>query len=177
MATILYIEDEADTAVLVTGLLKEQGIEVRHAADGRQALHCFQTMPPPALVLLDLLVPFANGFELLIKLRATSGWANVPVVMVSADSYWPDIERALVCGANDFLPKSMGVHEIVRYVAGLVARARAAAEAAAKAPMRTEPVAPARPQGRPAVAKAPTRVRRVAGRVVGRVATKRKVRG
>lgn len=176
MATILYIEDEPDTALLVTTLLKEKGVEVKHAADGREALHCFQTMPPPALVLLDLLVPFANGFELLIKLRATSGWSNVPVVMVSADSYWPDIERALVCGANDFLPKSMGVHEIVRYAAGLVAKTRASANTSASVSTSAsaETVSAGRLQGRPAVpVKASTRVRRVAGRV----AENRKVRG
>ncbi|MFO0773415.1 MAG: response regulator [Nitrospiraceae bacterium] len=116
MATILYIEDEADTALLVTSMLEEEGLTVRQARDGREALAAIASMTPPTLVLLDLLIPFVNGFEVLTRIRRTTGWEVVPVVMVSADSYWPDIERALVAGANDFLVKSAGVHELVRYV-------------------------------------------------------------
>lgn len=58
---ILLVEDEPDTAALVTLILQEKGYPVVHAADGQDALNKIASMPPPSLVLLDIQLPHVDG--------------------------------------------------------------------------------------------------------------------
>ena len=106
---VLLIEDEQDTADLVKLHLKKSGMSVVHARDGRQAVSIMENIVPPRAVLLDLVVPYLNGFELLKAIRTKPGWEQVPVMVVSGDSDKGDIERMLREGANDYIIKSWGV--------------------------------------------------------------------
>lgn len=114
--TILSIEDEPDTSTLLKNVLEREGYRVVHAADGRQAICLIETMLPPALILLDVILPYVNGFELLTALRLNPDWKHVPIIMVSADSCAADIERALAHGATDYVVKMVGVEEVMRKV-------------------------------------------------------------
>jgi DNA-binding response OmpR family regulator len=109
---VLLIEDEQDTADLIRLHLEKSGMSVVHARDGRQAVNIMEDILPPRAVLLDLVVPYLNGFELLKIIRAKAGWEQVPVMVVSGDSYAEDIKRMLREGANDYIVKSWGVGEI-----------------------------------------------------------------
>jgi DNA-binding response OmpR family regulator len=109
---VLLIEDEQDTADLIRLHLEKSGMSVVHARDGRQAVNIMEDILPPRAVLLDLVVPYLNGFELLKIIRAKAGWEQVPVMVVSGDSYAEDITRMLREGANDYIVKSWGVGEI-----------------------------------------------------------------
>ena len=82
------------------------------APDGRTAQQLFATLPPPALVLLDVMLPHADGFELLARLRATAGWEKVPVIMLTARSQEQDIVRGLEAGANDYMIKPFKPDEL-----------------------------------------------------------------
>jgi len=106
---VLLIEDESDTADLIRLHLEKSGLTVVHARDGRQAVDIMETIMPPRAILLDLVVPYLNGFELLKLIRGKAGWGQVPVMVVSGDSYAGDIERMLHEGANDYIVKSWGV--------------------------------------------------------------------
>lgn len=114
--TILCVEDEPDTGALLQTTLERAGYAVVRAADGRQAVCLIETTLPPALILLDVVVPYVNGFELLAGLRRNPDWQHVPIVMVSADHYQPDIERALAEGANAYVVKTPGFHNLVETV-------------------------------------------------------------
>lgn len=109
---VLLIEDEQDTADLIRLHLEKSGMSVVHARDGRQAVNIMEDILPPRAVLLDLVVPYLNGFELLKIIRAKAGWEQVPVMVVSGDSYAEDIKRMLREGANDYIVKSWGIGEI-----------------------------------------------------------------
>ena len=114
--TILCIEDEQDTGDLLQSILEREGYVVVRAADGRQATSLIGTMQPPMLILLDIVVHYANGFELLAAFRQHHEWKHVPIVMVSADYYEPDIQRALSEGATAYVEKSPGLQDLMRTV-------------------------------------------------------------
>ena len=106
---VLLIEDEEDTADLIKLHLEQTGMSVVQAKDGRQAVSMMEDIAPPRAILLDLVIPYINGFELLKIIRTKPGWEQVPVMVVSGDSFPGDIERMLQEGANDYIIKSWGV--------------------------------------------------------------------
>jgi len=106
---VLLIEDESDTADLIRLHIEKSGLSVVHARDGRLAIDIMENIAPPHAILLDLVVPYLNGFELLKAIRTKSGWEQVPVMVVSGDSDKGDIERMMIEGANDYVVKSWGV--------------------------------------------------------------------
>lgn len=114
--TIFCVEDEPDTGALLQKTLESAGYAVVRAADGRQAVCLIETTLPPSLILLDVVVPYVNGFELLAGLRRNPDWQHVPIIMVSADHYQPDIERALAEGANAYVVKTSGFHDLLETV-------------------------------------------------------------
>ncbi len=67
--TLLLVEDEQDTARLITLIMGKEGYRVVHAADGREALRVIGSMPPPTLVLLDIQLPHVNGIQVLDTIR------------------------------------------------------------------------------------------------------------
>lgn len=119
--TILCVEDEEDTGNLIQAMLEREGYEVTRARDGRQAVLLFETTLPPGLILLDVVVPYVNGFELLEGLRHNPDWCHVPIAMLSADYYEPDIKRALTNGANAYVVKTPGLQDLIQTVNRLFA--------------------------------------------------------
>ncbi|NGZ97067.1 MAG: two-component system response regulator [Nitrospira sp. WS110] len=105
---VLVVEDEQDTADLLKHVLEREGFSVLQAKDGRQASTMIGTVRPPSLVLLDLVVPYVSGSELLKLIRDHPDWARTPVIVVSADSYEPDIQQALRQGATAYVTKQKG---------------------------------------------------------------------
>src|SRR5688500_20189108 len=81
---LLLVEDADDVALIVDYLLSREGHAVERAADGRRAVERIRTGPPPPLVILDLMLPHHDGFELLGMLRAQPGRGAVPGGVVSA---------------------------------------------------------------------------------------------
>lgn len=110
--TILMAEDEEGTVILLKFLLARGGYTVVHAADGQQAHTMIDEMPPPALVLLDIMLPYLNGLQLLAHIRRKTEWQHVPIIMLTADSNERDIQRALAAGANDYMVKPFNPREL-----------------------------------------------------------------
>lgn len=103
--TLFVVEDEADTAALLKMIMEEEGYEVLHASDGKQAQVQIDALPPPALVLLDIGLPHVNGLELLAQMRKKSTWATVPIVMLTAAADQTQICKAVVAGASAYILK------------------------------------------------------------------------
>jgi DNA-binding response OmpR family regulator len=102
---VLVVEDDVHIAQVLTFMLERQGYRVIYAEDGRAAVQYIVSSPVPDLVLLDVMLPFVDGFEVLNLLRAREGWETVPVLMLTAKSSEQDTVRALDAGANDFIIK------------------------------------------------------------------------
>jgi two-component system, OmpR family, alkaline phosphatase synthesis response regulator PhoP len=118
----LVVEDDAQIAQVLRFILDREGFEVQLAADGRTAETLIDTLAPPAIVTLDVMLPHADGFELLARIRARPGWEAVPVILLTARSQEKDIVRALDAGANDYLVKPFKPDELRARVRRLVKR-------------------------------------------------------
>ena len=121
--TVLMVEDEEDTASLLKFLLERASYQVVHAQDGRQAQELISTMAPPDIVLLDVMLPFLSGLQVLTVIRKREGWKKVPIVMLTADGSEHDIKRALENGANDYMIKPFNPRELTSRLKRFVAHA------------------------------------------------------
>jgi two-component system alkaline phosphatase synthesis response regulator PhoP len=110
---VLIVEDDAHIAHLLEFLLQRAGYRVALARDGRAAQAYIQAQPAPAVVLLDVMLPFIDGIQLVGQLRAQAGWETVPVVMLTAKAQERDIVRALDAGASDYIVKPFQPDELL----------------------------------------------------------------
>jgi YaiO family outer membrane protein len=119
---LLHVEDDDIAALAVGHLLGREGFAVERAIDGRAAAERIRTAPPPRLVILDLKLPYHDGFELLAMMQAQLAWAQVPVLVLSVRSMEEDIVRAFEGGAGDYVIKPFQPRELLARVRRLLAR-------------------------------------------------------
>ncbi len=119
-ARILVVDDDAALAEMIGIVLRSEGYDVLDCYNGNEAFRAFQNFEPN-LVLLDVMLPGKNGFEICEAIRRVS---NVPIVMLTARSDTEDVVRGLEAGADDYVPKPFKPKELVARV-----RARLRAEA------------------------------------------------
>jgi CheY-like chemotaxis protein len=113
---VLVIEDDPVVSRLVEHLLVRRGFTVHVAADGLQAQELLKTSPRPAVVVMDVMLPYVSGFELMAEIRRTPGWNGVPVIMLTSKSQERDVLRAFDAGANDYVVKPFRPEEFVARV-------------------------------------------------------------
>ena len=105
---ILLVEDDTTLAQVYKSRLEIEGFDVRHVANGEDALAAALDFRPD-LVLLDAMMPKINGFDVLDILRNTPETTNVMIIMLTALSQPKDKQRAEQLGADDYLVKSQVV--------------------------------------------------------------------
>ncbi|MDD5639743.1 MAG: response regulator [Candidatus Paceibacterota bacterium] len=105
MAKILLIEDDKFLRELMAKKLMNMKYDVAIAVDGEEGLQKIKSEKPD-LVLLDLILPGINGFEVLEKAKADPDTVTIPVIILSNLGQGEDIERGLKLGAKDFLVKA-----------------------------------------------------------------------
>ena len=111
--TLLMAEDDNIVADMLRFLLEREGYKVLRAADGRRALQLIDEITPPQLVLLDIMLPYVDGFQLVTHIRSKPEWRGVPILMLTAYANDHDIVRALDAGANDYVPKPFKPDELM----------------------------------------------------------------
>ncbi|MEA1929310.1 MAG: response regulator [Patescibacteria group bacterium] len=102
---VLIVEDDEFLRVLTAKRLEKEGFEVAVAVDGESAL-TIAAKSDPSLILLDLLLPGVNGFEVLGQLKKDAELKKVPVIVFSNLGQKEDIEKAKGLGASDYLIKA-----------------------------------------------------------------------
>ena len=107
MSRILLVEDDTDMVNLATRWLERAGHEVQHATDGPAGLKLLAADPLPDLVLLDVMLPKVDGFEVLRRMRAGPRTRALPVIMVTSFSRDKDASRGRELGANDYIVKPL----------------------------------------------------------------------
>jgi DNA-binding response OmpR family regulator len=125
---ILVVDDEADILHFLELVLAERGYEVVAAASGQQALAEARTHMPD-LVLLDIMMPQMDGWEVLRLLRVDPRTARIPVAMVSARTDAKDRVQGLQEGAVDYICKPFSLDELLAKVEGIFAQIDTAREA------------------------------------------------
>lgn len=119
---ILIIDDDLDTLRLVGLMLQKQGYGIMAASSGAQGLEmAFEN--PPDLVLLDVMMPGMDGYEVARRLRANGLTVNIPILMFTAKSQLDDKVTGFEAGADDYLTKPTHPSELQAHVKALLARA------------------------------------------------------
>jgi two-component system, OmpR family, response regulator len=110
---VLVVDDEENVSFLVTSALRLAGIETRTAADGASALTEADAFAPDAVV-LDVMLPDFDGFEVLRRLRGRG--CQAPVLFVTARDQTADRVRGLTLGGDDYIVKPFALEELVARV-------------------------------------------------------------
>jgi DNA-binding response OmpR family regulator len=130
MAKVLVIEDNTALAEGIAYNLRHEGYEVRVIEDGREGLDAVREWDP-SLVILDLMLPGMDGFEVLERMRR--GGNRVPVLVLTARGEEADKVRGFRLDADQYVTKPFGVLELLERVASLLRRTTATPEAAGRA--------------------------------------------
>lgn len=101
---ILVVEDQEELRKLQSLLLSSRGFRVSEAQDGKAALDCLAKSKPD-LVLLDIMMPEINGFEVCQHIKSNESTRHIPVIMVTAKKDREDMERAEKAGADGYITK------------------------------------------------------------------------
>lgn len=131
--TILQVEDNEDDVFMMKRVLKKAGVDipVRVAWDGQQAIDYLSAAldpargedhPLPFLILLDLKLPYRDGFEVLEWIRAQPALSEIRVVMLTGSGEARDRQRALELGARAYLVKPASIDDVRRLLDSLGAR-------------------------------------------------------
>ena len=118
---ILIVDDDANIAELISLYLMKECYETKIVGDGESALREFPSFKPN-LVLLDLMLPDADGLRLVTQLRQNVMTMSLPVIMVTAKTTEIDKVRGLDSGADDYLTKPFSVMELISRVKALLRR-------------------------------------------------------
>jgi DNA-binding response OmpR family regulator len=131
---ILVIEDDPATSRLVDYSLRHDGFDVIRAANGLEGIRKARTEAPD-LVILDVMLPGMDGFEICHRLRADAATARLPILMFSAKAQEIDKDTGLKVGADEYLTKPAAPAEIVSRVKKLLAKSALTAPAGKDAPI------------------------------------------
>lgn len=110
---VLIVEDNEHASFLLKSLLERAGFEVVVSPDGRDAIAKLSSLTPVDAVVLDLMLPYVSGYQVLIEARKNLSWRAVPIVVVTGRTLEMDAVRALETGANDFVRKPFRPDELV----------------------------------------------------------------
>ena len=113
---VLVVDDVPLNLLLVEKMLSKFNFRIRKAANGRIALEEI-AKEKPDLILLDLMMPEVDGFEVLRQVRENPDTANIRVVILSALNSTDDIVKGYQLGANDFITKPIIIEKLVNCVA------------------------------------------------------------
>ena len=123
MEHILIVEDEIDIADLVSFNLERSGFQVTIASDGREGLEKVLQVQP-SLVILDLMLPGMDGYQVLKEMQRDSRSHAIPVLMLTAKGQIDDRIKGLELGADDYITKPFSPKELILRVRAIIKRNR-----------------------------------------------------
>ena len=118
--SVLVIEDEPHLAALLKHTLTAEGFQVRTAANREEIVYEFRQPPRPDLVLLDVVLPNTNGFDILLKMRQHPVLMAIPVVMLTAQTTREAVLRGLAGGADGYITKPFRIEVLAKAVASVL---------------------------------------------------------
>src|SRR5690349_21730293 len=116
---LLVVDDEVSNRVLLRDPLEARGYHVREAANGPEALHAVKKLRPDT-ILLDVMMPGMDGFEVCRRLKQDPASAHVPILMITALSDRKERLLGIEAGANDFLNKPVDMQDLILRVGNAV---------------------------------------------------------
>ena len=118
---ILVVDDEPTIVRLMEFILARQGHEMQVAVNGEEALEKIRAHAPD-LVLLDIMMPRIDGYEVARAVRADPATAGLPIIMLSAKAQEEDIRKGVEIGVDEYITKPFSPEHLVTVVAGYLSR-------------------------------------------------------
>ena len=116
---ILICDDEPNIVISLEFLMEQSGFEVAAARDGDDALRQIETFCPD-LVLLDVMMPARNGYEVCQRIRANPAWQHIKVVMLTARGRDTEEAKGRALGADSYVTKPFSTRDLVAHVRELL---------------------------------------------------------
>jgi two-component system cell cycle response regulator len=116
---VLVVDDNPQNAELLEAYLDDLGVDVAVAHDGAVAIEMV-AKDPPDLILMDIMMPRMSGYQATEHLKTNPSTRGIPIIMVTALGEVADVERAVDCGADDFLTKPVNKLELLTRVRSLL---------------------------------------------------------
>ena len=113
--SVLIVDDEPNIVLSLEVLMKRAGFEVRVARDGEAALKAIEKKVPD-LVLLDVMMPKRDGYDICQMIRTTPAWKDVRVIMLTARGREVEREKGMALGADDYITKPFSTRDLVGQV-------------------------------------------------------------
>jgi len=113
--SILVVEDEPNIVLSLQFLMKKAGFDVRVARDGEEALQAVEERTPD-MVLLDVMIPKRDGYDVCQTIRSNPDWSNIHIIMLTAKGRDVDREKGLALGANDYVTKPFSTRDLTEKV-------------------------------------------------------------
>ena len=117
--SVLAVDDDATTTAIVRAVLTRSGMTCHVAANGKQALESARALKPSAII-LDVNMPYIDGFEVLSTLRNDPETADIPIVMLTSVQQESDVVRGFGLGADDYVVKPFNPMELLARIRRLV---------------------------------------------------------
>jgi DNA-binding response OmpR family regulator len=119
---ILIVDDEPSIVLSLEFLMRREGFEVSVATDGEEALQALARRTPD-LVILDIMLPKLNGFEVCQRIRADARWRGIKVLMLTAKGRDTEVAKGLGVGADAYVTKPFSTRDLVAQVKQLLEQA------------------------------------------------------
>jgi len=120
--TILLVEDDKFLSTLLKNRMEKDGLSVVHASDGEEAINILRTSSKPSLILLDIILPKKNGFEVLEEIQRDSEFNKIPVIIISNLGQDEDMSKGKDLGAFAYYVKAkMSIDDLVAKVKSFIA--------------------------------------------------------
>ncbi len=113
--SVLIVDDEPNIVISLEFLVKQAGYEARVARDGDAALAAVADRMPD-LILLDVMMPKRDGYEVCQTIRANPAWAAVRIIMLTARGREIDREKGFALGVDDYVTKPFSTREVVELI-------------------------------------------------------------
>ncbi|MFJ7947841.1 HAMP domain-containing protein [Streptomyces sp. NPDC096354] len=116
---ILIVDDDIRNVFALTHVLGRVGISVKYAENGREGLEVLDRTPDVSLVLMDIMMPEMDGYEMMAAIRRTPRFADLPIIALTAKAMPGDREKAIESGANEYVPKPVDVDRLLSVICRL----------------------------------------------------------
>ena len=117
---ILIVDDEPSIVISLEYLMKREGHETAVAIDGETAMDALATWSPD-LVILDVMLPRMDGFEVCRRIRSDPRWRDLKVIMLTARGREPEVARGIAVGADAYVTKPFSTRELAAQIKKLLA--------------------------------------------------------
>jgi putative two-component system response regulator len=113
---VMVVEDEPENRLFIGLMLRTEGYDVLEAEDGPAAFQLLTSGSVPDLILLDVMMPGLNGWQVFTRLREDERWKAIPVVMLTALAQRADVERAVELGVDGYLTKPFEPADLIHTI-------------------------------------------------------------